>query len=124
MYKFLLPLFALAVVSGCSSSSGESSDNSSFNWTPGIYIGNFTPTGETSEESVVIVTSDNRFLFAETDSESVALGIVSGATLSTTGFNATLTGNLSGTFIADTVIGTFSLTDSGLYNRARKICQK
>ena len=125
--KFIIlsVLVSSLMLFGCSSGGGDSTPpppGTTFNWVAGIYEGTFTETGSgTSGTVVLLVTSDNRFALAATDGSEVAIGTVSGSNLtsSTTGFVATLTAALSGTFSdsGTSLSGTFTLTDAGIYDR-------
>ena len=112
-------LILLSVLLSACSSGGSDSLVPAFNWSPGVYSGTFTVTGGAPDDVVLLVTSDNRFALATTDGSETAIGAMFGSKLTTTdGFTATLNAALSGTYTAPGVTGTFTLADSGLYNRA------
>lgn len=102
-------------LAACSGGGGDYSITQA--WEPGIYEGSFTQTGDTPTPVKVIVTSSAGFALMPDTGEEYAIGTVNGNKLTTTdGFSATLTGTLSGNYSAPGVNGTFSLTDSGIYN--------
>lgn len=111
-HRILLPALLL-LLSACASSE----DTSGPDWVPGIYTGNFTPNGGTAQPSVVMITTNNKALFTETDVQSTGLGTVSGDTVS---FGAqaymSLTEGLSGVFDFAGTAGNFSLASSDVYN--------
>jgi hypothetical protein len=129
--KIIFTLLATAIISNAGCSSGSDSDSTSTSnngssvtssalvWTPGVYTGTFTETvSNTSDDVILLVISDNHFALARTDGAEYNIGTVSDSTISTTnGFSATLNAALSGTYSAPNFSGTFTLTDTGLYNR-------
>lgn len=95
-----------------------SEDSSGPDWVAGIYTGNFTPANGAAQPSVVMITSDKRALYLETDLENAGLGTASGSSLN---FGAqasiSLTEELSGTYVFGSVAGNFSLAAAtDIYN--------
>lgn len=116
MRPFNYTLILLSVLLSACGSSDSSAPV--FNWSPGIYTGTFTETGGTPDDVVLLVTSDSRFALGVADGSDYAIGTMLGSTLSTSdGFVVTLDAALSGTYAAPGITGTFTLSDSGLYNR-------
>lgn len=117
MRQFILITLVSMALSACE---GDLDDNTT--WSPGIYNGNFTPTGAAPEPSIVMITSDNKALYAETDVESVGLGTVSGDTLNLGPIaSATLTGQLSGTYNFAGITGSFNLTNNEISSRGSSL---
>jgi len=113
IYKVIRLLTIIPLLYACAAAE----DSSGPDWTPGIYTGSFTPSGGTAQPSVVMITSDYRALYTETDIASAGLGTVSGDTISLGGqATISLTDGLTGTYVFGNAAGSFSLAASDVYN--------
>lgn len=118
--RFLSTLISLAL-STLTACGGGGGGGSSVSWQPGIYTGTFTPSTGTPDAYALIITSDNRWGGANPDEGST--GTVSGATITALDFSATLSSTTGGSYTTSTSAGTFTLTDTGLYNRTGSLAK-
>lgn len=129
MRKFLISFFIGLFLTGCGGGGGGTTDTTtdspadttSYSFSPGLYTGSFTDSYGT-DSYAILITSNNRW--AGADPDEVATGTVSGDTLSTSGFSATLTSATGGTFNNGGNTGTFSMVShADLYNRTSSLAK-